>query len=78
MAKRLFILLFIINIAIINISAQSNVFTLYQEGQSAVFAEDYVLAIEKFKQALETNPNYIEPILQLAKIYYETGNYDYA
>ena len=78
MAKRLFILLFIINIAIINISAQSNVFTLYQEGQSAVFAEDYVLAIEKFKQALEINPNYIEPILQLAKIYYETGNYDYA
>ncbi|MBP5707003.1 MAG: tetratricopeptide repeat protein [Spirochaetales bacterium] len=78
MAKRLFIFLFIINISVIGIHAQSNVFTLYQEGQAAVFNEDYVLAIEKFKQALEINPNYIEPILQLAKLYYETGNYDYS
>ena len=37
-----------------------------------------MLAIDKYKQALDINPNYLEPILELARIFYEIGNYDYA
>src|SRR4030042_1187015 len=51
---------------------------LYNLGKNEYFNENYINAINYFKQSIEKNPNYIEPIYELAKIYYELENFEYA
>ena len=51
---------------------------LYQKGKMEYFDENYDTAIYYFKKAIEINENYIEPLIELAHLYYDIENYDYA
>lgn len=73
--KKLF--LFILIFQITNIFSQ-DVFYYYNKGKESYFKEDYDEAIFYFKKSLEINKNFIEPLIELAKIFYEIENYDYA
>jgi len=50
----------------------------YEEGLRAQNAEDYALAVEKFKEALGANPAYVEPMVGLAQSFLTIGEYDEA
>ncbi|MGO9409652.1 MAG: tetratricopeptide repeat protein [Spirochaetia bacterium] len=50
----------------------------YEEGLRAQATEDYALAVEKFKEALSANPNYVEPMAGLAQAFLAMGEYDEA
>ncbi len=51
---------------------------IYQEGLRAQGAEDYALAVEKFKEALGANPVYVGPMVGLAQAFLAMGEYDEA
>ena len=70
---------FIIIILLINLILNSqSAIDLYKKGKEAYFYEDYYTAINYFKKSLEVNPNYIDPVLELAYLYYDIENYDYS
>jgi tetratricopeptide (TPR) repeat protein len=50
----------------------------YNRGKEAFYAENYEEAVVNYQKAVELNPNYIEPMLDLSKLYYEIGNFDYS
>ncbi|OHD19765.1 MAG: hypothetical protein A2086_10440 [Spirochaetes bacterium GWD1_27_9] len=50
----------------------------FNKGKESFFYEKYEDAIFYFKKALEINPNYIEPNLELARLYFDIENYDYS
>lgn len=68
------IIIFSVNIILYSQSA----IDLYKKGKEAYFLEDYYAAIEYFKKSLAVNPNYVDPILELAYLYYDIENYDYS
>jgi len=51
---------------------------LYLKGKESHFNGKYEEAIFYFKESLSLNPNYAEPLLELAKIYDELELYDYS
>ncbi len=70
---------FIIIILLFNLFLYSqSAIDLYKKGKEAFFYEDYYSAIDYLKKSLELNPNYVDPMLELAYLYYEIENYDYA
>jgi tetratricopeptide (TPR) repeat protein len=50
----------------------------YNKGKEAFYSENYNEAIFNYQKALEINPNYVEPLLDLSKLYFEIENYDYS
>lgn len=74
---RRFILFLIFCGAVTFLFAESAI-ELYKEGKVAYLNEEYEKAIYFFNRALDQNKNYIEPLVDLANLYYETGNYTYA
>ncbi len=50
----------------------------YKKAKDAFYQEQYNEAIYNYKEALVLNPHYAEALLDLSKLYYEIGNYDYA
>ena len=75
--KKCFFIIIIILLINLFLNTQS-VIDLYKKGKDAYFFEDYYTAIYYLKKSLELNPNYIDPILELAYLYYDIENYDYA
>ena len=69
-----FIFLFVIPFLMVSETSMD----LYQKGKIAYFNEDYESAVYYFKQSLEKNPNYLEPLIDISNLYYELENYDYA
>jgi tetratricopeptide (TPR) repeat protein len=57
---------------------KSNARTFYQLGVNAFSIQNYYDAAEHFKSALETNPNYSDALLGLAKAYFYLGEYQEA
>jgi tetratricopeptide (TPR) repeat protein len=51
---------------------------LYQEGLAHLEGERHYEAIVKFKEALDLNPRYLEPLLRLSETYYYIDEYDEA
>ena len=73
--KSYFIIIILLTGLILN---SESAIDLYKKGKDAYFYEDYYTAINYFKRSLELNPNYLDPIQELAHLYYDIENYDYA
>lgn len=56
----------------------SEVRELYNQGKKEQNAENYYMAIELYKTALESSPAYIEPIIGLAESYFMLGEFEEA
>lgn len=50
----------------------------YNKGKEEYFSENYDNAVYNFKKSLEINANYLEPMLELSRLYYDIENYNYA
>jgi tetratricopeptide (TPR) repeat protein len=51
---------------------------LYQEGLQAQIRENPHLAVEKYRAALDANPNYFEPLLGLSEAFFQLEEYEEA
>lgn len=69
------LILFILNAGV---SAKDSPKDLYLKGKEYYFNGKYEDAIYYFKESLSLNPNYTDPLLELAKIYNELELYDYS
>lgn len=82
MSKNLFkgfLIVFIFITQIIYLSAiEKNALELYKKGHLAEIQEDYLTAIEMYKTALLTNPNYVDPLEGLSRAYYAIEEFDEA
>ncbi|HQJ05685.1 MAG TPA: tetratricopeptide repeat protein, partial [Spirochaetota bacterium] len=69
---------FILFILTAGVFAKDSPKDLYLKGKESHFNGKYEEAIFYFKESLSLNPNYAEPLLELAKIYDELELYDYS
>lgn len=60
------------------LSAQQNLASWYEQGQSAMVQEDWYSAAEAFLEVLKINPSHAESTAALAECYYELREYDQA
>jgi len=60
------------------VSAKDSPSDLYLKGKEYYFNGKYEDAIYYFKESLSLNPNYTDPLIELAKIYDELELYDYS
>lgn len=74
--KKIFFVCFLIVIR--TILFPQSALELYKQAQTEYFNENYKDAIYYLKLSLEKNPNYIDALIQLSKIYLEIENYEYA
>ncbi len=74
--KKFFLFLLIINISYLIFS--NNPIDLYKQAELHFFNEDYNKAIDVLKDALQTNPHYIDAIELISRVYYESGSFEYA
>lgn len=74
------VILFVLLILFIPVfqSYSEDAVSLYKQGKEHFFYEDYESAIYYLKRSIEINPNYIDPLIELAKLYYELKQYDYS
>lgn len=67
-----FFLLGILNVSLL-LAQQPLATDLYKQGEKALSANDYYLAIDFFLEAVEVNPSYVEPYKGLMKAYKALG-----
>ena len=58
--------------------SSASAFNSYEQGHSAMLAEDWYGAAEHFLEALSVNPSYVESVAALAECYYSLGEFDQA
>jgi|GEM_PF-1341526 len=73
-----YLIVFFIYILSISFIYSDDAINYYKSGKRDFFNEDYESAIYNYKKALELNPNYVEPLIDLSKLYYELELYDYS
>lgn len=50
----------------------------FKKGQKEHILENYDAAVYYYKKSIEENPHYLDPLFNLARVYYSIENYDYA
>jgi tetratricopeptide (TPR) repeat protein len=72
--KPILIILFFFSVAMLSADAVD----YFEEGLIAQMSDDFFRAIELYKSSLDINPNYIKPVIGLARCFYYVEQYDEA
>lgn len=74
----LFKFVFILSLFFSTVIVCADAVDYFEEGLIAQMGEDFFRAIELYKTSLSINPNYIKPVIGLAKCFYYVEQYDQA